>query len=631
MNRRFTLYPLKKFTTKDALARTVDLFPDNLAFTFIEGAGYTYRQFNAKVQEISAQLQAQGIGHGDKVAILGENMPNWPVAYFAITTIGAVAVPILTEFHASAIHHILRHSEAKGLFVSEKLSIKLEDGHVPNLKFSFLLDTLTLFDSTQNPLGAGHIDPLSHAFQAALREFESLKGKTLQKNKDKDEDEETISNEKYALALMTKNDSETLKEQFARALKTGFKELEKWKGQVKTSMGIKTTVNEDDLLCIIYTSGTTGNSKGVMLTHKNVVSNAYATILLGELTDKERILSILPLPHTYEGTLGMVIPVVSGIAVYYLKKPPTPSVLLPALAKVRPTFMLSVPLVLEKIYKNKILPNFTRSKVLSFLYKKPFFRKKLNAIAGKKLIETFGGELRCCCIGGAPLSPEVELFLREGKFPYNIGYGLTETSPMVAATMPFLTKFKGVGPVLAGGVQMKINMPDPQTGEGEVFVKGPNVMLGYYKAPEITKEVFTTDGWFKTGDLGFIDEDGFLFIRGRLKNMILGPSGENIYPEEIEAIISEFPHVMESLCYEQSGKIVVLVHFNYEQLDEAFNLNKNTENQTRELVAKHLDELKKFVNSKTSSFINVHKIMEQTEPFEKTPTLKIKRYLYITK
>jgi long-chain acyl-CoA synthetase len=390
-------------------------------------------------------------------------------------------------------------------------------------------------------------------------------------------------------------------------------------------------VEEDMLAAIIYTSGTTGKSKGVMLTHKNVCSNAVASRSVQEILPEDKFLSILPLSHTYENTIGFLLPIISGASIYYLKKLPTPAVLLPALDLVKPTLMLSVPLIIEKIYRGKILPIFNDKKIFKSLYGVPFFRKILNRIAGKKLYKMFGGNLKFFGIGGAKLDKEVEAFLREAKFPYAIGYGLTETSPLLAGVNPQYTKLQSTGPALKG-VTLKIDNPNPKTGEGEILAKGPNVMKGYYKEPELTKEVFTEDGWFKTGDLGFIDEDGYLYIRGRSKNVIIGPSGENIFPEDIESVINNFPHVQESLVVEMKGKLVALVHFNTDEIELKYKEMKEKASDFSEFIEDKYEEMKKdirdYVNSKVNRFSKLSEVKVHKEEFVKTATKKIKRFLY---
>lgn len=387
-------------------------------------------------------------------------------------------------------------------------------------------------------------------------------------------------------------------------------------------------VEEEDLASIIYTSGTTGRSKGVMLTHKNISFNALKARKLQPVDENDRFLSILPLSHTYENTLGLILPMLCGSCVYYLRKPPAPAVLLPALAEIKPTLMLTAPLIIEKIYFNKIMPTFRDKLILKLLYNIPLFRKILNNAAGKKLMKTFGGELKFFGIGGAKLNKTVEKFLIEAKFPYAIGYGLTETSPLLAGSNPQKSVFESTGPAIEG-IELIINNPDKKTGEGEIWAKGPTVMKGYYKEPEMTKEVLTPDGWFKTGDLGSLDRNNYLFIRGRSKSMIVGASGENIYPEEIESIINNFRFVVESLVVQQQGKLVALVHINMEELEKKYQtLKQDMTRQVEDKVDDVLNELHEYVNSQVNKFSQIQKVVFHPDPFQKTATLKIKRFLY---
>lgn len=389
-------------------------------------------------------------------------------------------------------------------------------------------------------------------------------------------------------------------------------------------------VEEEDTASIIYTSGTTGFSKGVELTHRNLVWNARQCSTIQHVDEHDRFLSILPLAHTYENTLGLLLPLMFGAKVFYLDRLPTPNLLVPAMQKIRPTVILSVPLVIEKIYKTQILPKFNSPKLVSRLYRLTPVRKLLNRIAGRKLMTTFGGKLVFFGIGGSKLDPTVERFLHEARFPYAIGYGLTETSPMSAGSNPTQTFLQGVGPVMEG-VDIRINEPD-RKGEGEIWIKGPHVMKGYYKRPELTRECMTEDGWFKTGDLGSFDKRGRLSIRGRIKTMILGASGENIYPEEIESIINNFRFVNESLVVESKGKLVAMVHFNMEELEKQFRKLKNQAGNYKAYINDYIEQQKKelceYVNSRVSNFSKLQLVLVQHEPFEKTPTHKIKRFLY---
>mgnify|MGYP001074392266 CR=1 FL=1 len=383
-------------------------------------------------------------------------------------------------------------------------------------------------------------------------------------------------------------------------------------------------VQEDDLAAIIYTSGTTGKSKGVMLTHKNICFTAIKASIIQPVEHTDKFLSILPLSHTYENTLGFILPLIKGAAIYYLKQTPSPSVLLPAMQKVKPTVILSVPLIMEKIYRNKILPTFESKTILRKIYHTTPGRKLLHKVAGGKLKKQFGGKVQFFGIGGAKLDFMVEQFLKEAGFPYAIGYGMTESSPLLAGTKVSETKLGTTGFPMEG-VTLKIHEPDTNTGEGEIWAKGPNVMKGYYKDKDATSEVLTEDGWLRTGDLGVFDQEGFLHIKGRQKNMIVGSSGENIYPEEIESIINNFKHVVESLVLEKKGKLVAMVHFNVEELKQTYHSWKD---ETEAKLEEWKKELTSYVNNQVNRFSRLHQVVVKPEPFEKTATKKIKRFLY---
>lgn len=326
------------------------------------------------------------------------------------------------------------------------------------------------------------------------------------------------------------------------------------------------TPKEEELATIIYTSGTTGNSKGVMLSHKNLCSHLKSAMQLRPSFEWDVWLSILPLSHTLENSLSLLLPFSSGASVYYLDKAPTPSALLQAFKVVKPTTILVVPLIIEKIYKNSILPKINAKKITATMYKTVLGRKLVHRIVGKQMREMFGGKVRFFGIGGAKLDGTVERFLYEAKFPYAIGYGLTECCPLLAGAIPSMVKWQTTGPAVPG-VQLRIDNVNPETGEGEIVAKGDNIMMGYYKNPKATAEAFTEDGWFRTQDLGYIDEKGWLSIRGRLKNMILGPSGENIYPEEIETVINSHASVVESLVTTHKGNLIARIHPNPDKLE----------------------------------------------------------------
>ncbi len=548
-----------KLTLPSLFNYSVENYADKTSLVFVDEENYTYKQLGADVALTTEMLQNMGVKKGDKVAILSTNMPNWGVAFFAILAIGAVAVPILPDFHAKEVKTIIEHSEAKILFVAEGLYKNV------NEEAAGLLNNLILVDN---------------------------------------------------LAIIPKNSS-------VKDLKSLECSLP---SKVKTPVSVE--VEEEDLASIIYTSGTTGNSKGVMLTHKNLAWTTQQCRSLYKVTSKDRFLSVLPLSHTLENTVGFLLGIKNGASISYLRKPPVASVLLPALQKVKPTIMLTVPLIIEKVFKAKILPAFQKSPVMRLLYSVSPIRKVLHKVAASKLHKTFGGELKFFGIGGAKLDPTVEQFLFEGNFPYAIGYGLTETSPLLAGAVAKFSKIGSTG-IAMEGVQLRIGNVNPETGEGEVQAQGENVMQGYYKAPEITKEVFTEDGWFRTGDRGIFDKNNMLFIKGRIKNMIVGSSGENIYPEEIESVINKMRFVMESLVVEKKGKLVAMIHLNMDEIESNFNSMKSEAQKfITEKSEEILKEIHKQVNAEVNKFSKIQQVILQQSPFEKTPTKKIKRFLY---
>ena len=541
-----------RLTFPSMFDETLRKFGNRNAYAFVGEEPKTYERVNREIQSVIAFLEKNGIVPGDKVAILSLNMPTWGVAFFSITFMGAVVIPVLPDFSITEVGNVLEHSGAKAIFISTSLLPRIEGYKSDDLKTAILIEDFSFFFS---PEGSSEYDPSA----LPVRKYE---------------------------------------------------------------------VKEEDLASIIYTSGTTGRSKGVMLTHKNISFNAMKGRKIQWIDENDRFLSVLPLSHTYENTLGLVLPMLCGSCVYYLRKPPTPAVLVPAMAEVKPTMMLTVPLIIEKIYYNKIMPAFRDKLILKLLYKIPFLRKKLNAAAGKKLIKTFGGELKFYGVGGAKLSKSVEKFLIEARFPYAVGYGLTETAPLLAGSNPQKAVFESTGPAIEG-IELKINNPDRKTGEGEIWAKGPSIMKGYYREPEMTSEVLSQDGWFKTGDLGVLDGNNNLYIKGRSKNIIVGASGENIYPEEIESIINNFRFVVESLVVQQKGKLVALVHINMDELEKKYQTLKHDMTKHVEVKADEvLNELQTYVNSQVNKFSQIQKVVLQNVPFQKTATMKIKRFLY---
>ena len=377
----------------------------------------------------------------------------------------------------------------------------------------------------------------------------------------------------------------------------------------------------DDIATIIYTSGTTGSAKGVVLSHRNLASNVITCYHSCKRTEKDRWLSVLPMAHTLEMTLSMLYPMYCGATVYYLPKPPVASLLLKALKIVRPTTMLTVPLIIEKVYKGSVLPTIQKSRTLTWMSKN--MNGLMCKIIGMKLKSTFGGHMSFYGIGGAKLDPEVENFLLKAGFPYAIGYGLTETSPLLGYAMHGWRAVGSFGyPVY--NVRLKLHNVNPETGEGEIVAKGPNVMLGYYKDPQRTKSVFTEDGWFRTSDIAIQDEKGRFFIKGRNSNMILGPSGENIYPEEIENVINNVEGVSESIVVERDGKLVALV----QPAENFIQWDKESEDKLYEKLDNWKAKVLKVTNKSVSKASQVSSVEVMKEPFEKTATQKIRRFKY---
>lgn len=522
-------------------------YQDKPFLHFIDGPGYTYGEFHAKTYEVADLLSKYGLKRGDMVGLLSQNMPNWGVAYFATAAFGMITVPMLPDFSESEIKHILKHSEARALFVSRKLLHKVLPKAMDRLETIICLDDFSVIkgEPCQNPAG-------------------------LPDEKD---------------------------------------------------------IMPDDLAAVIYTSGTTGSSKGVMLSHRNLCANLWSTEDARPSFDWDVWLSLLPLSHTLECSMCLLLPMQAGASVNYIERAPTPTILMNALAKVRPTTILSVPLIIEKVYRSAVLPKLTASPLLRFMHHIPPLRKMMHRKAGKQLLEKFGGRIRFFGIGGARLDPEVERFLLEARFPYAIGYGLTETSPLIAAAPPEKVRLGSTGPVVKG-VELKLLDKDPKTGVGEIAVKGDNVTRGYFRNPETTAAAFTEDGWFKTRDLGYLDKDGWLYIKGRSSTTIIGPSGENIYPEEVESVINSHEMVSESVVTSRKGRLTALVHFDSEKLKAFLESTDELKRTTHEKLEHLKKEIIEYVNQKVSKFSRISDIDQQEKAFEKTATHKIKRYLY---
>lgn len=572
---------MKTFNTIYEIVRhSVEKFASRIAFSMLDGEDVSYKEVGERIAHVQEMLLDAGVGAGDKVAILSSSMPNWGVSYFAVTTAGMVAVPILPDFTSSELDLIIEHSEAKAILVSDKLYAKLSKGVVDKLN----------------------------------------------------------------VVIRTKGLNTIVKHVSERAEKR--------------------IPQPDDLAAIIYTSGTTSKPKGVMLTHRSIATQLTVIPPLFDYNENDVLLSILPLSHTYECTLGMIYPFARGAHIYYMDRPPVASALMPALQKVRPTVIASVPLIMEKVYRAKVRPTFEKNAMLRALYGWSPTRKVLHKVAGKKLKELFGGRMRLFAIGGAKFDSEAERFLKEAGFPYGIGYGLTETAPLLAGAVGKMVRVGSTGPSLEG-VEIRLDNVNPATGQGEIVAKTPCCMVGYYKNEEATRDAFTEDGWFRTGDLGSIANDGWIYIKGRLKNMIVGPSGENIYPEDIEEVLNSNPVVAESVVTEENGKLVALVHFDMAALEARYDIFKKMVvdgkaqlgqkvsesreqlgqrvseskeqlgqkvSESKEQLEQKMEEIKRelmaYVNAKVNRFSQITKVIDNGCEFEKTPTKKIRRFVY---
>lgn len=534
-------------TLYDLVRNSTERFASRIAFSMYDGDELTYAEVGRRIGRVQEILTESGLGPGDKVALLSSNMPNWGVCYFAVTSAGMIAVPILPDFSGEELDMIIEHSEAKALLVSDKL-------------------------------------------------FTKLSKRTI---------------ERLHVVVRTKN-------------------LGIISQRVRTA-GSTAVPSPDDLAVIIYTSGTTSKPKGVMLTHKALCAQVDMSAAIFPIGGEDVFLSVLPLSHTYECSIGMIYPFSMGARVVYLDRPPTASALMPALRAVRPTVMLIVPLIIEKIYRHQVLAKFNSNALWRTVYRVGFLRRYLHRVAGKKLMKLFGRRLRFLGIGGAKLDRGAEQFLLEARVPYAIGYGLTETAPLLAGAAPAQVRLGSTGPQ-APGVRLRLENVNPETRQGEIVALTPSAMVGYYKNPEATKEAFTADGWFRTGDLGEFDSDGWLYIKGRLKNMIVGPGGENIYPEDIESVLNSHVCIADSIVTEHEGRLVALVHFNREEIEAMIDDWREEWATYKEAWEAKTEQLKKeildFVNTKVNRFSRISEVVEEKEAFIKTPTHKIKRFLY---
>ncbi len=530
---------------------------EKLSLSDFDGVSYHYKDVARKIAKLHVLYEHIGLTPGDKVALCGKNSSQWSVAFLATITYGAVAVPILHEFKADNIHHLVNHSGAKIFFTDSAIWENLDASIMSNLDGVLLISNFSLLFSRSEKLTEAR-DHLNEYF-----------GK------------------KYP-------------ERFRPEDVVYYKE------------------NIEDLALINYTSGSTGFSKGVMLSYKNIWSNVQFTIdNLDFLLPGDGIVCMLPLAHMYGLMVEMLHPFVKGCHVNFLTRVPSPKIIMEAFAKVKPKLIVTVPLIIEKIIKAKVFPLLEKP-LMKILLKVPFVDEHLLSKVKEKITETFGGNLHQLIIGGAALNKEVELFLRKIEFPYTVGYGMTECAPLIAYAPWDIQKEASCG-ITVDRMEARIDSIDPENIPGVLWVKGDNVMQGYYKNPEATNAIFE-DGWMNTGDICTIDSEGFVYIKGRDKNMILGPSGQNIYPEEIEQSLNNMPYVCESIVIEEDSKLVALV---YPDIDNATNQGIDMVTLER-MMQENIDTL----NKDLPAYSQIKKLKIHHEEFEKTPKRSIKRYLY---
>ena len=518
----------------------------------------TYGQLAERIAYLHLLFERVGIQANDRIAVMGKNNSNWVTTYLATITYGAVIVPILQDFKANDAIHIINHSESKLLFITDQIWENIDVDQVPELQAVISLNTMDLI-------------------VAGLPKNQAV-------------------------------DKMTIEEMFAEKYPNGF---------TKDDVQYIERSNAE-LASINYTSGTTGFSKGVM-----TPANALAGNIIFGLTTKLvypgcRHVAFLPLAHAYGCAFDFLACLAAGGHTYLIGRTPSPKILMKAFAEVKPTVILSVPLILEKIYKKMIQPQISK-KPVSWVLKMPLLDKVVLNKIRETLMEAFGGEFSQIIIGGAPLNAEVEAFLRRIKFPLTVGYGMTETAPLISFTPWTEFRPQSCGQVLKGLMDARIANPDAD-GVGEIQVRGENVMAGYYKNEQATAESFTEDGWLRTGDLGVIDEEGFIYIKGRCKTMLLGPSGQNIYPEEIEAKINNMPYVLESLVLQKDTRLVALVCPDFEAVD--------ADKLSQEQLEVVMEENRKLVNAELAAYEQINELRIYTHEFEKTPKKSIKRFLY---
>lgn len=528
------------------------------ALTDYKGATLQYKDVARKIEKLHILLKESGVKKGDKIAVCGRNSSHWGVTFLATVTYGAVIVPILHEFKADNIHNIVNHSEAKLLFVGDMAWETLNEEAMPNLEGIILMNDFTLLVCRKEKL------------YYAREHLNEIFGKKFPKNFRKE-------HVKYELD------------------------------------------NPEELAVLNYTSGTTSFSKGVMLPYRALWSNMKFASEVLTLHSGDKIVSMLPMAHMYGLSFEFLYEFIAGCHVYFLTRMPSPKIIFQAFAEVKPNLVIAVPLIIEKIIKKSVLPKL-QTPAMKILLKVPIINDKIKATVREQLIQAFGGNFYEVIIGGAAFNSEIEQFLKSVDFPYTVGYGMTECAPIIC--YEDWKKFKpGSCGKAAPRMEVKILSPDPENVVGEIICRGPNVMLGYYKNEKATAEVIDSEGWLHTGDLGVIDKEGNVTIKGRSKNMLLGPSGQNIYPEEIEEKLNGYPMVAECIVIQQGNdKLAALIYPDFEEA-EAAGMDNNA-------IEKLMEENRVALNAELPPYSQIARVKIYPEEFEKTPKKSIKRFLY---
>jgi len=531
---------------------------DRPAISNYHGETLHYKDVARRMEKLHIMFEECGLEKGHKVAICSRNQANWAVTFLAIMTYGAVPVPLLHEFKSANIHHLVNHSEAKILFVDDVIWEGLSESEMPDLHAIIQVNTFKILYAVDEKI----VEAKNHLNELFGRKYpEAFESHMLNYYED----------------------------------------------------------SADELAVINYTSGTSGFSKGVMIPYRAILSNLqFARKVLPQLNDKSRVVSMLPCAHMYGLMFEVLYELSAGCHVHFLSRLPSPKVIMQALSEVKPNIVIAVPLVIEKIYKSKVKPILEKEGI-RFLMKVPGLDQIVLNKVRTELINAFGGEFIEVIIGGAAFNKEVEAFFKRMNFPFTVGYGMTECAPIITYDDWKEEKLYSCGKA-APNMEVRIDSDNPATVPGEIQVKGANVFLGYYKNEDATREVFTEDGWFRTGDMGILDTDGSLFIKGRTKCMILGPSGQNIYPEEVETVLNSQPYVVESLVVEDNGGLTALVYPDFQQGAK--------DGMSQDAFVKYIEGMLPEYNKELPNYAKLKRVEVMSEDFERTPKKSIKRYLY---